>query len=121
MKSFFRYSEIILSVIFLFFILWYCTENIMEAFIKTFFIEGMFIFNFAVCYTYYFFKVNHWNVYLAIKEYDWKFYLGGALFVIILFPIVMPKYLLVYWIVMSVILWIVLFLYDIIKNGWHSH
>ena len=116
-----EHFDILFSVLLLFFILWYCEDDVVQALIKTFFLVGMFLFNFIVIYSYVAFKEKKWKWSLVSKEYNWKFAIGGIACVIVIFPIVMPKIFLVRWIVCSVVLWVVLLVYDIIKNGWHSH
>ncbi|MEA4919207.1 hypothetical protein [Proteiniphilum sp.] len=109
--------EWLIALLLSFFALYMQSKSIEIAFWMTISVTGMFFFNFAVCIYYRDLKANRFKFKDAATPKSWMyfgFFVGGS---IIAFLVFLPKIFWVYAGIMSGCLWVVLFIYDLIKNG----
>lgn len=105
------------SIVFFFIIYFGYGKDWTFAFEMTFFVVGMFLFNFSICFYYRDLKANRFNFKAAATLKSWIYFVlftGGTIAVFLIF---LPK---VYWVyggIMSGCLLFALFILDLIKNG----
>ena len=110
---------LIISVIFLFATFLYRDKDLKVSSIELLFVLGMMMFNYGIAVIYRSLKKNHWNYALAKNDYNYMFINTGVIVVTILFILFLPSTLILFWIITSAFLLFVLFIYDLIVNGFH--
>ena len=93
--------------------------SIKDDFLFAVWVEGMYVFNYGIPYIYRSLKGNNWCFSIARSQPSFKFYSVGIALVLIIFSLFMPRELKIYWIFISVTLFCVLLIYDLVVNGKH--
>ena len=105
------------ATILLFLVCWIAYKDWKLALRLTLFVVGMYYFNFAICIYYKDLKNNQFNFKVAASKKSWIYFgiiVGG---VITLFLIFLPNFMLLMAGVISGLLLIALFIYDLITDG----
>ena len=113
------YIGLIISVILLFGVILFRDKDLKVSSIELLFVLGMMMFNYGIAVIYRSLKKNHWNYALAKNDYNYMFTNTGVIVVTILFILFLPSTLILFWIILSALLLFVLFIYDLIVNGFH--
>lgn len=103
--------------ILLFVVSWIFSKDVRTALYFTVFLSGMYILLFSICEFYRALKRNRFNFKIAIQDVNWKFIFISTPVILILFIFVLPEMIQVLAYVTSIVLLIILFIYDLISNG----
>lgn len=110
-------SGLFISIIVFFFIIYWNSKDWIFSFQFTLFVCGMFLFNFAVCYYYKDLKANRFNFKATGTAKSWIYFGFFTVGTVVAFLIFLPKIFWVYAAIMSGILLVTLFIFDLIING----
>lgn len=100
-----------------FFVFYWNYKNWKSAFQYTLFMYGMFYFNSAVAIYYKDLKAHRFNFKAVTTPKSWLYFVLFTVGTIIVFLIFLPKIFWIYGAIMSGILLVLLFLVDLIRNG----
>ena len=117
----YNYAGIVIAFLMFFFVQRLTSDGntIIDDFIYSIWVLGMYLINYGIPHVYRSFKSNNWNLSRARAEPAFNFYAIAVIVVSVSFPIIMPYPLIVYWLMMTGTVQVILFFYDLIVNGKH--